>query len=380
MRHTARWQRMFAVGALAGAALVAITAPPAAATTSVATESALRTAFSDSTETHIDLTADITLSSKCPDGAIIRTGTTPIVVDGHGHTVTQTCTTGVSSLFVNNDGGALTFENITITGGHSTANGGGILTQDGDVTLIDSTVTGNTSTSNGGGIAADVATLTLTNSTVSNNHAAAVKGSGAGGGILAKTVIATDSTISGNSAVSAGGGTFALDYTLVYTDVVGNTAPQGANLDIENSDTLISFASVITNPLGGGDNCFFGQGEHTVSHGYNWDDDGSCGFGAGPGDKSNAGSPGLGSLADNGGDTETLLPQTGSGLIDAIPNSACEADGASGIALDQRGSARPSPPGGKCDIGAVEVQQVHIDPIARPKPPPPVTVQPAFTG
>jgi hypothetical protein len=82
---------------------------------------------------------------------------------------------------------------------------------------------------------------------------------------------------------------------------------------------------------------------------YSWDDDGTCDF-TGTGDHSNAGDPMLGALGDNGGPTETMLPETGSPLIDAIPLSACEP----GITTDQRALARPS--GAGCDIGAVEVQ------------------------
>ena len=56
----------------------------------------------------------------------------------------------------------------------------------------------------------------------------------------------------------------------------------------------------------------------------------------------------LGALADNGGPTETMLPQPGSPLIDAIqPISECQVD------VDQRGVDRPQIKG--CDTGAVEV-------------------------
>jgi hypothetical protein len=281
-------------------------------------------------------------------------------------------------VFSNPDGGALTFENITISGGHSTGNGGAIFTQGGNVTLVNSSVTDSSSTSNGGGIAADVATVTLTNSTVSGNQA---NGEGrVGGGILANVVDATNSTITGNSADGSGGGAFAGEFDLVYTDVAGNDAPVGANLRIETSDTLESFGSVVATPAGGGQNCSFGQDQSTDSHGYNWDDDGSCGFAAGPGDHSNAGSPQLGALADNGGATQTLLPQFGSGLVDAIPDASCTADGAAGITTDQRGFERPSPGDGACDIGAVEViVATPVTPVV-PVAPTPVPVAPNFTG
>ncbi len=95
----------------------------------------------------------------------------------------------------------------------------------------------------------------------------------------------------------------------------------------------------------------------TTSNGFNFSDDASCGFTAGT-DRQNAGDPNLGALADNGGPTETRLPQSGSPLIDAIPLASCQADGAGGITTDQRGLARPSGPG--CDIGAVEVESFSI--------------------
>jgi hypothetical protein len=74
--------------------------------------------------------------------------------------------------------------------------------------------------------------------------------------------------------------------------------------------------------------------------------------------------PVLGALADNGGPTQTLLPLTGSPLLDAIPPAAC------GATVDQRGVTRPQGPG--CDIGAVEVEVVA--------PSPAVIVTPKFTG
>jgi CSLREA domain-containing protein len=58
--------------------------------------------------------------------------------------------------------------------------------------------------------------------------------------------------------------------------------------------------------------------------------------------------PKLGSLADNGGPTQTMRLQPGSGAIDQVPSS-----GAGCPATDQRGVARPG--GAACDIGAFEL-------------------------
>ncbi len=126
---------------------------------------------------------------------------------------------------------------------------------------------------------------------------------------------------------------------------------------------MTSFGSVVANPLGGGTNC---EGTTSASMGFNWDQDGSCHFATST-DHSPGGNPQLGSLAANGGPTQTLLPQQGSGLIDPIPVASCQADGASGITTDQRGVTRPQGQG--CDIGAVEVAA-----------PIPVVVTPRFTG
>jgi uncharacterized repeat protein (TIGR02543 family) len=62
--------------------------------------------------------------------------------------------------------------------------------------------------------------------------------------------------------------------------------------------------------------------------------------------------PQLGLLADNGGPTRTMLPQTGSPAIDAIPGGQSPCSGST--LRDQRGVARPQ--GNGCDIGAVEVE------------------------
>src|SRR5690606_9614127 len=81
------------------------------------------------------------------------------------------------------------------------------------------------------------------------------------------------------------------------------------------------------------------------------DGDGTCGF-VGAGDST--GPADLGALADNGGPTETMLPEPGSPLLDAIPAAACPDD----VVMDQRGVARPQ--GFGCDIGAVEVEVAPI--------------------
>lgn len=84
--------------------------------------------------------------------------------------------------------------------------------------------------------------------------------------------------------------------------------------------------------------------------GFNLDSDGSCAWSA-TGSVSK-GDAKLGPLANNGGATKTLKPAKGSDAIDAIPTGKANC---SSSAADQRDVSRPQ--GGKCDIGAVEVEQ-----------------------
>ena len=384
------WSRARRIlGALAGVALgaaglVALTSGPATASgpgcsgatieVTTNTDAALRAAFTTAN------TAASGPSTICIDsglGTITLGGTelaytqatSPgLTVQGNGITISGN---NASRVIHNKTAGPLTLNGVTITGGNNGGGNGGGVFAVGSVTLTNSTISGNTAASGGGGVFAG-GSVTLTNSTISDNHAG-----GSGGGMLADgNVTLTNSTISGNTTTSGGGGgVFAFGgVSLVYATVVGNTAATGANINtpIGDGPTLMSFGSVIALPLGG-TNCV----GVTTSNGYNWDDDGTCGFGAGPGDHSNAGNPMLGALANNGGPTQTRLPLSGSPLIDAIPNSACQTPPpATGITTDQRSLARPSPTGGACDIGAVEVQ-----PASEPAPAPaPVVITPTFTG
>jgi pectate lyase-like protein len=409
--------------AVAGTALAAISSTPAAAIT-VADETTLRAAFVNPAETQIDLTADITLET-CPDGVVTRNSGTALVVNGDGHTVTQTCATGSSGVFQQLGSGGLTFESITVTGGHTDAGGGGIfgngavtltnstvngntvvgaaaggVFSDGAMSLTNSTVSGNSSDSGGGlfsigalsmtnstvsgntsrvggGIVSGSAALSMTNSTVSGNTAT----TSAGGGIQSSgTATLTNSTMSGNTASTHGGGVAALDVILIYSTVVSNTAPTGANIEIVQFDSLTSFGSVVALPQGGGTNCDFQPPPVTISNGFNFSDDDSCLFTDGT-DQQNAGDPGLAALANNGGPTQTRLPLPASPLIDAIPSGSCQDDGASGITTDQRGITRPQING--CDIGAVEARATEVEPAAPPVAPPaaaPLVGAPRFTG
>ncbi len=120
--------------------------------------------------------------------------------------------TGFRIFEVDGPGGNLTLRGLTITRGFSSF-GGGILNNDGVVTLNHSQVTGNMAGQAGGGIASgdpthlgSIATLTLNFSQVNANTALSLGGFGGGGGILSMAGALTLNHSQVNDNTSAGGG------------------------------------------------------------------------------------------------------------------------------------------------------------------------------
>lgn len=214
---------------------------------------------------------------------------------------------------------------ITITGSEVVAGDGGVNTYSGTVSVANSSIIGAAASSSVG-LASAQASVTLVNSTVTGWHAE---------------------------------GVHAEEVNLVYSTIVENGQNKGANID---AGALRTFASVVSSPA---DDCHVLS---TTSAGYNFSNDTTCGL-TGTGDVQSGGNPGLGPLADNGGNSRTFLPQSGSPLIDAVPLASCHSDGASAVTTDQR--LLPRPAGAGCEVGSVELQ---------PPPPPPVPTTTATTA
>jgi len=295
-------------------------------------------------------------------GGVFASGTLAV----QGSTISEN-TAGASGNFGGLGGAILTGESVavldstisgnTAEGGLGFGGTGGAIFGNGDITIVGSTLSGNTaeasdddgSGGNGGAIASNAA-LTVINSTVTSNVA-----SGA------------SSTTGG---LASGG-----DLILAYSTVVGNSAAEAANLQTLSADpdfgVDLVVASVISDPLGGGDNCGAGS-DAGASAGYMYADDASCNL-DGPGDQQDAADPLLGPPAANGGPTLTRLPSAASPLLDAIPLAFCTSDD-TGVGEDQRSFLRPQGTG--CDIGAVEVA-VATPPAPVPTPPAPTPTPPA---
>ena len=261
----------------------------------------------------------------------------------------------------NNKGGALYVEGGVVTvedsefSGNKAVNGGAVYVLDGSVTirrthlsnntgtdgaaifvnggslkLENSLVRRNTANDDGGGLYAAKGATTITNTTFFDNKA------DDGGGVNAEgtsKVNILNATITNNHADTAGG-----VWNLADNVTIKNTIIADSTNEAENADSL---------------NC---DGPSVTSQGHNLIGDGSCVSGGNATDLRNT-DPKLGPFQDNGGNTFTQVPLSGSPAIDAGDNAGCPTN-------DQRGFPRPAGPA--CEIGAAEyVFLVHLPTITR---------------
>ncbi len=253
--------------------------------------------------------------------------------------------------------GVVTVTGSTFSDNEATgASGGGIFNGGGTVTVSSSTFSGNSARLGGGGIHAAGGAVTVSNSTLSGNAAFF-----AGGGIFNEggTLAVTNSTVSGNTADAAGGGishTGSGIITVSNSTFFGNEVTRGGATFLASLDSTANLAANIFADSVNGDNCDI-RGTFN-DNGYNLSDDTTCTDG-GTGSATNA-ALNLGPLADNGGPTQTHLPNNPSDAIGAIANGTTINN--NGVTLtcdqsttDQRGELRPINSGDDCTAGAVEV-------------------------
>ena len=235
----------------------------------------------------------------------------PAVLDGTASGTVVTVGSGVTGVTLND----LTIEHGSL----------GVFNSEGTLTLIDSTVSGNATAAEpyAGIWNYSDSTTTIIDSTVTKNSGNQNVGAGIdNNGTM--TVIA--STISGNT----GGG--------IYSGQL-DTAALGATIVAGNT----------------GSNCSAYDAGSLDSAGYNLTSDttgSACSFTAAT-DLVNK-NPLLGSLANNGGPTQTLLPGAKSPAADLIPKATTLRGVAVCPGTDQRGIARPGHGETRCTIGAVE--------------------------
>ena len=189
--------------------------------------------------------------------------------------------------------------------------------------------------------------LPVRESIASGNHSSALAG-----GIYSLSVNdgnshIENSTVSGNTAGTRGGGVYVGDDSQVdHVTITGNSAVSGAGLLVANNEGPGVYGSLVAGNAGpecGVEGLF--DGDHNLA------DDTTCGFDE-QGDLQGVDAR-LAPLGNYGGPTRTHALYTGSPALDAGGADRCPAE-------DQRGIDRPD---GPCDIGAFEGS------IAPPSPP-----------
>ena len=252
---------------------------------------------------HLTISSPVTITTW-PGGP----AGSPGILDGAGN-----------GTVVLNEAAGVTIEDLTIEGGGNRTISGGIgNTGSGSMTLLESTVTDNNA-DQGAGIANE------------------------------GTMTVRDSTISGNSVGSAVDNLSAL--TIIASTIAGNSS---GGIESSNTGAIAHLAATIV-AANTGSNCDADSSTSFESAGYNLTSDATgtaCGFTAAT-DLVNK-NPLLGTLAANGGPTQTRLPGATSPADDVIPNPATLRGVAVCPGTDQRGVARPGRGETRCTIGAAE--------------------------
>lgn len=235
----------------------------------------------------------------------------------------------------------LTMTGTTVAGNTTTGFGGGVFTA-GEATITESTISGNTASS-GAGLRATCfpnicgARVTIERSTISGNNGEGI----ASIGYAANTLTLVNSTVSGNT------GTGIVNWGS-YGKLVNTTVASNGGYAFDNSlSGLAPTAASFYNSILVG-SCLTSTSTTMTSGGGNLESPGNTCNLTGPSDAVSVASPGLGSLAANGGPTKTHALLSGSPAIGTAIAANCPT-------TDQRGTARPSPAGGQCDKGSYEM-------------------------
>jgi len=253
---------------------------------------------------------------------------------------------------------------------NTAAENGGTIYNDGRFFIFDTQFTGNAAGLDGGAIysafTGSYDATSLTNYTLFKNNAAGRDG----GAIYSLVTYSDNTTFDGNKADRHGGAIYNDTYTSLHfvtlTDNVADADSDGSGrggginrLDATGDDGM-EFSNTVLygNRLGDGtsSDC---SGEFMSSRlNFVGTTDTFCQTADDPATVIFGGDPLLGALQDNGGDTETRLPQPGSPLVGAADLDTCPV-------FDQRRITRDKKNG--CDIGAAEViqpEQIVADNLA----------------
>jgi uncharacterized delta-60 repeat protein/CSLREA domain-containing protein len=279
-------------------------------------------------------------------------------------------------------GGISSFGTLVINRGSVVGNSRGGILLNGTSTLNGAAVTNNTNDEGGGGGLSLFGTVSILNCLIANN----VVTSGVGGGGILNTTdtntVLVNTTITGNSTNGPGGGVWVINSSLTATNVTvtnnradsdnnGGGTEKGGGIHVSASQVLVH-NSIIAGNFGGSlfgaipdDFSGFTQGADPSSSFNLIGVCSSCGLSQGVNNNQvGVSDPLLGSLADNGGVTQTHALLRGSPALDAGSNARIISPPFSGPAFtDQRGAGFARIVDGPdadttdtVDIGAFEAQ------------------------
>lgn len=259
-------------------------------------------------------------------GALEVDGTNPITIAGTGQIIDAHQQSRDFYVI-----GALHLSGLTITGGHTSGNGGAFKVLNLAKLKVDSSAIENNRAANGGAIYS-TGSVVISNSTIANNYASQKGGAAY---IPAGQLQATDVTVSANSAGGKTGGIYLNGGSAWMRNSVmsGNSAPMGSDLYSRMIGNIeLSYCAISSNtPLGD----YIAIGRIITT------DD-----------------PMLSPLGDHGGLTPTMLPLERSPLIDQGDNNSAIDTGGQLLDFDQRGGGYPRINNDVVDIGAAEFANV----------------------
>ena len=300
----------------------------------------------------------ITITTALPNIFDASTAGTLTITGLGSSSLTIDANQGNFGIFTIDTGGNLTISGVTVSGANISSGTGGGFNNFGTLTVSNSTISGNTVGDFGGGIYNNGA-LTVSNSTLSGNRA------NFGAGVFNNsnsTSTISNSTFSANKATTLGGGfnNFGTNgiVTLTNSTLSGNSArgtsdgggiynSGGCTLNIANTiianSTVINSSSLINDYDGTGTVNLISPStaaNNLVSQGsFIW------------ATTKTSAEINLGTLANNGGPTQTLALLNGSAAIGAGNATVSNASPVNGV--DQRGFSRIT-----SDIGAYAVSNL----------------------
>ncbi len=342
-----------------------------------------------------------TILVASPVGAIVLDDPSgALTIEGPSPDVLAIAGSGDSRVFEVNAGTNATITGLTITGGSTTGDGGGIFNE-GTLALVDSVVSGNTAGANGGGIAIRgsqdlfweysspyievlrspfvFADLTVVRSTIHGNRAG-----GDGGGIVMLDVSGltlVNATVSGNTSGGDGGGIIDRRNVTEFMEAFGNVGGPSDPPPLIIQSTIVEN---VASGLGGGlsesmvgrlgfwltQSIVAGNTASMapdISGGVSIRDDvgrnlvgiadGATGLASGDiliGTATDPVDPLLGPLQDNGGPTPTHALLEGSPAIDAGQDVLVAGPQGDPLTTDQRGEGFARIQGRSVDMGAFE--------------------------